>query len=312
MKRSGRIYLYVLLGLGILWVSPQVLAIPGNGSDSRPVILKVGYPRYAFSDVDIKDAQAALEIWTKQLVNETSFPVASKVTIYPEEGSLLLALQNNEVNLAALSSTGYLKIKDSPSVQPLFVPSSKGGVGDEFFLLVHRQSGITSAHQLRNGKILVYPRCTPDSVQILWLNQYLKGQGLSVVKEFFKYFKITETPSQAILPVFFRQADACYVPRRVFETVAEMNPQIGNQVQILCQSPPLLRGLLVIRKDMDGRLKESVNKTLAGMNTQPQGKQILTLLRYDRLIPYQPGHLANVLDCLKGMTIREAQHRKKK
>ncbi len=300
------------MGLGILWVSPQVLAFPGNGSDSRPVILKVGYPRYAFSDVDIKDAQAALEIWTKQLVNETSYPVASEVTIYPEEGSLLLALQNNEVNLAALSSTGYLKIKDSPSVQPIFVPSSKGGVGDEFCLLVHRQSGITSAHQLRNCKVLVYPRCTPDSVQTLWLNQYLKDQGLSVVKEFFKCFKITETPSQAILPVFFRQADACYVPRRVFETVAEMNPQIGNQVQILGHSPPLLRGLLVIHKDMDGRLKESVKKTLTEMDVQPQGKQILTLLRYDRLVPYKASYLAAITDFLKKTTMIEAHHQRKK
>jgi ABC-type phosphate/phosphonate transport system substrate-binding protein len=294
LKRSGRIYLYVLIGLGILWASPQVAALPGNGPDSRTVILKVGYPRYAFSDVDIKDAQAALEIWTKQLVKETSYPVASTVTIYTDEDSLLLALQNNKVNLAALSTTGYLKIKDSPSVQPLFVPSGKGQVGDEFCLLVNRQSGITSAPQLKNGKVLVYPRCTLDSVQTLWLINYLKDQRLPVMKEFFQCFKITETPSQAILPVFFRQADACFTPRRVFETVAEMNPQVGNQIQILAQSPPLLRGLLVIRSDMDGRLKESVKTTLAEMNANPQGKQILTLLRYDRLVPFQAAYLNSV------------------
>jgi hypothetical protein len=236
MQRFGRFYLYALVCLAFL--SPiQVGAGEGNGPASRLPILNVGYPQYAFSEVDIKDAQAALEIWTKQMVRG-SFPMETTVTIYQDEASLLRALQTKGVNLAVLASTTYLKIKDTYPVEPFFVPSSKGQVGEEFCLLVHRQSGITAASQLKNRKLLYFPRCSPGAPQNLWLNDFLKSQGLSGMEQFFHSVLVAEGPSQAILPVFFRQADACFVPRQMFETMVEMNPQVGRDLQILGHSPP--------------------------------------------------------------------------
>ena len=296
MKKIGRIYLSVWVCWAILTVTVQVMAVAGNGPATGVPVLNVGYPKYAFSDVDIKDAQAALEVWTRHLVR--SFPVETKVIIYPDEVSLFRALQANEVHLVALSTTAYLKIKDTHGVEPLFVPAYKGRVGEEFCLLVHRQSGITAAQQLRKRTLLYFPRCSPDSPQNLWLDDFLKSQGLPGLDQFFQRFTVTESSSKAILPVFFRQAEACYIPRQFFETMAEMNPQVANELKILVQSPPILRGLLVIRRDVEAKLKEEVRRTVMEMENNAQGKQILTLLRYDRLLPFQPGHLSSTLDCL--------------
>ncbi len=311
MMAVNRSYLYVWIIWAILLLWAQGAALAGDGPVCRPIIMRLGYTHYAFSDVDLKDAQAAMEIWTKHIV-KGSIPVEPKVTIYRDEESLLRALQTNEVNMAALASTTYLKVKDKLPLKPFFVPLSKGQVGEEFCLLVHRQSGITDASQLKNRKLLFFPRCSPNSPQNLWLNNFLRDKGLLDKDRFFKCIEITETPSQAVLPVFFRKIDACYVPRQFIETIAEMNPQVGHNLQILTHSPPIVRGLLVIRSDIDPDLKELLTKSLNEMDKQPQGRQILTLLRYDRLIPYQPGHLANVVDCLKRMTILEAHHQKKK
>jgi ABC-type phosphate/phosphonate transport system substrate-binding protein len=311
MMAVNRSYLYVWISWAILLLWAQGAALADDAPVCRPLIMKLGYPHYAFNDVDLKDAQVAMEIWTKHLV-KGSVPVDSKVTIYKDEESLLRALQTNEANMAALASTTYLKVKDKLPLAPFFVPLSKGQVGEEFCLLVHRQSGITAASQLKNRKLLYFPRCSAGSPQNLWLNNFLRNEGLADKDRLFQSLTVTETPSQAILPVFFRKTDACYVPRQVFETMAEMNPQVGRNLQILAHSPPIVRGLLVIRSDIDPNLKELLTKSLNEMDKQPQGRQILTLLRYDRLIPYQPGHLANIVDCLKKMTILEAHHQKKK
>jgi ABC-type phosphate/phosphonate transport system substrate-binding protein len=310
MQAFRRYYLYALV-CGAVLSFLLAGATAGNGAADRPVSLKVGYPQYAFSEVDIKDAQAALEIWTKRMIR-WPFPVESKVTIYQDEESLLRALQANEVNLAIMATTTFLRIKDTLPVEPFFVPSSKGQVGEEFCLLVHRQSGITAVPQLKGRKLLYFPRCSPNSPQRVWLNELLKSNGLPGIEQFFASAQLTEGPSQAVLPVFFRKIDACYLPRQFFETMAEMNPQVGRDLQILVKSPPVVRGLLVIRTDVDPKFKEQARKDLTEMEKQPQGKQILTLLRYDRLVPYQPGYLTNIVDCVKRMDSVEGHHHNKK
>jgi ABC-type phosphate/phosphonate transport system substrate-binding protein len=311
MWSLGRIILCLWIGGALLGQSGSPAAA-GNGEGAGPLpVLKVGYPQYAFSEVDIKDAQAALEIWTKQILNRTLYS-GTKVTIYPEEASLLRALETNEVNLAVLASTTFLKVKDKLPIEPFFVPSSRGQVGEEFCLLVHQQSGPASAAQLKNGKLLYYPRCSADSPQRLWLEDFLKRQGLPGIEGLFHSVQVAEGASQTVLPVFFRKADACFLPRQIFETVAEMNPQLGRDLKVLSQSPPIIRGLLVIRHDMDGKLKEEVYNSFLAMDKQAQGKQILTLLRYDRLVPYKPSHLATTVDCLQRLKMSEANPLRKK
>jgi ABC-type phosphate/phosphonate transport system substrate-binding protein len=297
LRALGQILLYLGVGWALLGQSVAPAAA-GNGEGAPRPTLKVGYPQYAFSEVDIKDAQAALEIWTKQLINGP-FPIDTKVTIYPEEASLIHAIETKEVNLAVLASTTFLRIKDTLPVEPFFVPSSQGKVGEMFSLLVNRQSGITAAPQLKNRRLLYYPRCSADSPQRLWLADFLKGQGLPAMEKLFQSAQVTESASQAALPVFFRQADACFLPRHIFETIVEMNPQVGRNLEVLAQSPPIVRGLLVIRTDMGSKVREEVQRSLLVMDKHPQGRQILTLMRYDRLVPYKPGHLASVIDCLQ-------------
>jgi ABC-type phosphate/phosphonate transport system substrate-binding protein len=269
---------------------------PGEAAPSAPpATLNAGYPREAFTYVDIKDAQAALEMWTKQIVKDKEFsPWKTKVSICPDEPTIIQALHNKELDMVILNAPTYLKLKDLAPLEPVFVPSSHNHVGDEFLLLVHRDAGITRVEQLQNRKILIHPKFSALSVHILWLNSLLREQGLPLFGRFFQTAKSVENPSQAILPVFFKKMDACLVMRRLFETVAELNPQIGKDLLAIAESPPMLRGIIVFRKDYSEKLKQSVSKTLAALHTHPEGKQILTLLKYDKLEKFKPEHLRSI------------------
>jgi phosphonate transport system substrate-binding protein len=268
---------------------------PGEAEPSEPpATLNAGYPRDAFTYVDIKDAQAALEMWTRQIVKDMKFPWKTKVSIYPDEAAIIQAVQNKKLDMVILNAPMYLKIKDLVPVEPVFVPSSHNLIGDDFLLLVHRDAGITRVKQLQNRNVLIHPRFNPLSTHILWLDSFLREQGLPPYGRFFRTAKSVENPSQAILPVFFKKMDACLVMRRLFQTVAELNPQIGKDLVVIAESPPLLRGIIVFRKDYREKLKRSVSKTLAELHTHPEGKQILTLLKYDKLVKFKPEHLRSV------------------
>jgi phosphonate transport system substrate-binding protein len=301
MKKLSRFIIRIWAGSLIL-----VLACPAAWGDqsapsSAPEVLRAGYPIHAFTEVDPKDAQAALEMWTKQLTGKEEFPLTAKVTIFSDEASTIAAIQQKEVDFVILSTPVYLKIKDALPLEPVFVPSSNNLVGDEFFLIVHRDAGISAINQLKNRQIFIHPRSSHDGAHILWINSMLKKSGLPPYERFFRTIKKVEKPSQAILSVFFKQSDVCLVFRRSYQTMVDLNPQIGQQLMIVAQSPPILRGLLAFRKDYSDRIKKAVVKTLKNLHNDPQGKQILTLLRYDRLVDFKPEHLNSITALFQGI-----------
>jgi phosphonate transport system substrate-binding protein len=294
MQAYSRLLLSILVfsvSLGLTCLA----ALPGQSApSSAPEILRAGYPVGAFSEVDLKDAQAALEIWMRQLTNEAEFPLTAKVTIYSDEASMIAAIKHKEVDLVILSSPLYLRIKDSLPLEPVFVPSMNSIVGDEFLLLVPRDAGITTMNQLKNRRILIQSGNSPHDSHILWINSLLKKNGGPNYERFFQTIKTVDKPSQAILPVFFKQTDACLVFRRSYQTVVELNPQVGHQLLAIAQSLPILRGLLVLRKDYSDKIKKVVMKTMTELHTHPQGKQILTLLKYDKLVRFKPEYLHSI------------------
>ena len=117
-------------------------------------------------------AQAALEIWTRRTI-KWSVPRETEVTIFQDEATLWRALQDNEVNLAVLGATTFLRIKDTLPVEPFFAPSSQGQAGEEFWMIVHRRSGIPDAAHLKSRRLLYYPRCSAGSPQKLSVRKTL-------------------------------------------------------------------------------------------------------------------------------------------
>jgi hypothetical protein len=97
---------------------------------------------------------------------------------------------------------------------------------------------------------------------LLWLDTQLLRQQLPPSHSFFRSVKLVENASQAVLPVFFRQADACLLPRWSYDTMVELNPQVKEQTTILVHSPLLARGGLFMVKGLPPSKQEMIPTTL--------------------------------------------------
>jgi len=208
------------------------------------------------------------------------------------------ALKSKEVDILVMIPEEYLSLRTSSLVIPILSADYGNNFYNELLLLVRKDSGITGIKQLRGTKILI-DNGQQGTIPMKWLDSLLARQFSSKAQEFFGRLSEATKGSKVILPVFFRQVDACIANRSHYETSAELNPQIGRQLTVLAESPGFATGILAMRKDAGDLRRDAILKTLLEIHLDPRGKQIMTLFRIKRLIPFLPEHLVSVEKIIK-------------
>ncbi|MGA1197595.1 MAG: PhnD/SsuA/transferrin family substrate-binding protein, partial [Candidatus Latescibacterota bacterium] len=105
--------------------------------------------------------------------------------------------------------------------------------------------------------------------------------------------------TQAILPVFFQQADACLVPKTDFETAVQLNPQLGINLQILAESPGFKNSIACLQKEYYNNYAGLITEALKTIGQTEQGKQFFTLFRVNTMQRFDEAHLDNVKNLMQ-------------
>ena len=133
------------------------------------ITIRVGYSLSLFPDVEKKDAQIAIEIWSKELNRLIGTRAVPKAVIFDDLQALVDAANNGEIDMVSLVTLDYIKIKDRVSLEPAFVPLNRDEKGEEKILLVRRDKGITKISQLKNKKLALQSG-TKGNIALLWLD----------------------------------------------------------------------------------------------------------------------------------------------
>jgi ABC-type phosphate/phosphonate transport system substrate-binding protein len=242
-----------------------------------------------------------MELWLNEVANVRKEWVTtkSKTVVFHDLPSLIAAVTAKQVDFVGLPSMDFFQVKDKIPLVPLLTYTVEGYAGTVYYLLISKDKGSSSLKGLKNGRLLVQKHDEKGQLPILWLNSILKKEGLPPADFFLRSIKKVETASQAILPVFFQQADYCIVAREGFETSRELNPQIGERLAIAARSPALVIGLLAVRQDVSETLKKTVAEIAVNLASYPKGKQILTLFRIGGFRHFQLSDLDSVLELIK-------------
>ena len=282
--------------LGIFFITSFLLFCcpgwSGERTQSSTEYVRVGYAAALFSEVDAKDAQLAIEVWTNEL--SKMLQLKPKACIITDYASVAPLIRKQELDLIALPALDYLAMRNRLDVEPVLVGVTNGRVGEEYVLLVNRKYNLSQANHLQGKIITVQTSHGTDTIPLLWLDTLLTKQGLPKSAAFFKQIKPVSKPSQAVLPVFFNKADACLVTRDAFNTMAELNPQIGESLMVIAGSPRYLRGLLAIRNSLNKAMKQKIIEGALNLSTYPRGGQILKLFLLHEVVPFQQTYLKNL------------------
>jgi ABC-type phosphate/phosphonate transport system substrate-binding protein len=301
MLRKYKIYLSIFI-VSIFFCSLGMADKVKDGIE----YLNVGYTKSLLSDVDLKDAQVAMDLWVKELSKASKNPLVPKSILIDDLPSLVRAINAKQVDVLGLSCLDYFKIRDKVNLEPAMV-TIIGGKPSKEFSLITRRDKFSNLNDLKNGKLLVNDEKPANGVPLMWLDTYLiKQEGLNS-RQIFASIKEVNKVSKAVLPVFFEQVDACLVSRSGFETMVELNPQIGEQLSIIATSPGFVLGGVFFRKDFREDIKKLIMDTCMKFCTYPSGRQIVTLFKAEAFAPFKPSYFETLLDLTQEYERLEAQ-----
>ena len=284
-----------------LWFPGQDCATAGDATKD----LRIGFVTYFFREANLDDAKLAMEIWTKTLSKKMRIQYRLKITYYNDLDSMAAAARKGEIDILSTSSYDYLTSELKEIATPIAVGMKNGTVYEKYLLLAHKEANLNNIGQLKGKKIII--KNDRSGIAMVWLNSVLRKNSLQESSFFFKNIKNVENASQAVLPVYFRQADACCVTQNTYATTIELNPNIEKKLKVLCESPDYIPGFSCARKGVDHELSDVYIDVGVHLNAEPEGKQMLVLFRLDRIVPYDPSFLRNV-----EALVRECNQLKKK
>jgi phosphonate transport system substrate-binding protein len=250
--------------------------------------LTIGYSIKSLPDLDIKDVTAALDLWVKELSNEVGFTAES--LIYRDMNLFREDLKSGKVDMGIAQTVDFFSLEKETKITPAIAKIKEGKLTDKYLLLVHKDSDCSSIKDLKKKKLAILAN---TDFGLLFLNNLLVSNNLPKVHNFFSVIEEKKKPSQVILPVFFKQMEACITTEKSFKLMAELNPQVGAKLKVLASSPEIIETVSFFRKDYKDTLKQEIIKHSKNLKNYVRGEQILLLFQVDELVEISGNDLTN-------------------
>jgi ABC-type phosphate/phosphonate transport system substrate-binding protein len=272
----------------------RALADPQDPQAAAPVLVyRVGATREQIPEMASRDVEVTIDYLFTLMNERRNIPNRPKTRIFPNLDALKQAVLRGELDVVVLLARDYLALRDELALEPVLFSVRNDDELVRFALYAARNRHMTSLEQLRGGRV-IFDGTEGGSLGRLWFESLLLRQNIDPAG--FASFESVARPSRAVLPVFFGQADACVIAVSIFDATAGLNPQIGNELEILHLSPPVAVGLLCFTDRVDPSRKEDLLRGLLSMHGDPDGRRILALFRRDRIVPFHQDAIQPIED----------------
>jgi phosphonate transport system substrate-binding protein len=243
-------------------------------------VMRLGFSSGVLVDLNESDAKAAIKVWAQRILMEHGIPIPTETQVLNGSAAVAGAVRNKLVDGVTMTAEEYRLVGRASMSTNAIVGVCAGLATEECVLLVRSDSSIGRVDDLR-GHSLAFWRNPRASLAPVWFETLLLKSGLGETRQFCGRVIQGTKLSQAVLPVFFRQTDACVVTRRGFQTMTELNPQVGRQLKILASSPAMVPVAFLFRADYSDPARNRIMENVAELHPTGAGQQIFTLFQCD-------------------------------
>ncbi len=302
IKKAVIIYLIAALSLSTITPSEN-----SSGEKSTTKII-MGYSILVFLDTNPMDANAAIVIWADVLIKlfreKYNLDTELIATVFNTMEEMEEALAKKNVDMVVLTSSEYFLLKDQYKLEPALAGVIDENFYSQYIMLTHNDSKINSVTEL-SRKSLSQPKDKLNPLLLRWLNKLLADNNKPQREQFFSKISFEEKDANAVYSLFFKRTDCAIVQKNVFNTVCELNPQIGKALKIIASSPPIILSLATYRKDSDTTSVKLFYDVAKNINTIKEGTNILKLFKTKRLIEVTEKDLESTKKLLLDLPVKK-------
>jgi phosphonate transport system substrate-binding protein len=269
-----------------------IFSVTCHGAAAEPLNEKpfrIGFSQALFSDVHEADARAAIKIWAHILGHEKNVPIEPSPQIFRNQDELESVLKNEAVDAVGITILEYQQLLSETKFSRLFMTKISGALTERFVLLAHRQGQVTELSDLHNRKLAIFEN-SRTLLAPLWLDNLLQRQGMGTDTDNDIQVQTNQKLPNIVLPVFFRQIDACLVTKSGFDIMVELNPQVGKDLFIVAESEDIVPIIFAFRDHYEPPFLDTLLSGLSELDQSNAGLQILNIFQSDS-IEEQPRQL---------------------
>jgi ABC-type phosphate/phosphonate transport system substrate-binding protein len=260
-------------------------------------VMRIGFAGAVFADMNSRDGEASIRVWGQALGRKGNVFRTLETTVLDDTEQTRRAMVEGKVDFIGLPTYEYFKIQDCALPGELMtLVMDNDEMYEEFLILVGADASGADLPDLRGKKLIFLDTIRTSLLAEAWVNATLAKLNLPTMWRFFGGVSKVARPSRAVLPVFFGQADACLVTRSAFETMCELNPQIGAKVRVAAASMPVVPTVFCCRKDIATDFKDAVFQIVRDMGRDPYGQQVLITFKASKLVDIDESNLATARD----------------
>jgi len=275
-----------------------VLLSHATAAESSLPSVRIGFASNMFTEVNENDAKAAIKVWGRVVARSCNLPAEISTVVFKNDDELLRSLQEKEVDAVGIVITDFSRLRRKVHFAPILLTYNGGKFTEQYVLLAHQDGTIKSVSDLRGRSLYVHanPR---SNLAPLWLDTLLAQRGHPKASSFAGQISQNTKLSNVVYPVFFRKADACVVTRSGFNTMVELNPQLGRKLTVIAESPHIVPSLFTFRADYNPPFKEQLISGIIDLKNSLAGQQVLTIFQSQDIKIHPIGALNTALKMIE-------------
>jgi hypothetical protein len=257
----------------------------GSGT-SRSRIARFGILN-TLQGVNMHDARVALEMNIHRQSTSGLLDVEPKLEIIQDAAAAADLIRQKQLYGLILTGIDYILLREMVAARPLYVASALTAFPVESYILLTSKEIDWAKLSVLAQRRLMVERYDRWDIGRIWLETELNQMQLPKSGTFFTSIQAADKPTHLVLPVFFGQAEACLVTQSTYQTMVELNPQLGRKLQVLMRSPGVIKSLFCVADDLDPRFVAETNRRLQAMHLTEDGQQLLMIFRFKRFFPFR-------------------------
>lgn len=217
-----------------------LLALLGFSKD-----IKMGFLIYSTTKVESSIIKS-IKVFQKQINTLSKGKYNFHLTTYTNRNAILKDYEDNKLNIVLIDTKLFLdNYSRFLKITSKFWKLKYGNRNFEQYYIIANSTSSLSIADISSYKLLTY---SDHAVSNIWFRKRIYETYKTSFSNVIKNIEYTSNESQIVYKVFFNKKHLGIVNANVFNTTAEVNPQIKKKVYVIEKSKPIFNSVYILQR----------------------------------------------------------------